>query len=222
MRTFSKKLILVALILFARPVLAGGAQYWQTFSVEGKVYKNLSLQIAEEMRFDDDMSALYYVQTDIGLLYSVTNWFRCGGMYRNVFENRGYDVDASFNTWRQEQRPLVNWYFDLKTPRVVVSDRNQLEFRFIDGSSFKVRYRNKLSVEFPFKVAPVVIAPYVADEIFVDINKEVLNMNRFYVGTKFKFIEKFAVELYYMLLSSEKTNYWANVNVVGFKAGYNF
>lgn len=224
MRIFSTRLILICslIFVFAKPAFASDAQFWQTFSVEGEVYKDLTLQIAEEIRFCDNMSELYYAQTDIGLMYALTDWFKFGAMYRQVFENRGYDVDESFDTWRQEKRPIANLIFDLKTKYIAFSDRSQFEFRFIDGARYNVRYRNKLSIEFPIKFEKVKFAPYVADEIFVDINNGVFNTNRFYTGTKFKIIDRFALELYYLLQSSKKTNYWSNFSALGFKAGVIF
>ncbi len=214
--------IVAGILLAPASSFASGAQYWQSFNVEGKIYKKLSLQISEELRFSQNMSELYYSQADVGFSYEVTEWFSAGALYSQVFESRGYDVDENFHTWRQERRPTPKWTFKLKTKYVTFADINQVEFRFVDGSKFNARYRNKFVVSVPFSFGEFSIAPNLANEIFIDINEGVFNINRFFAGAKAKYTEMFSLELFYLLQSSKKVGYWSDFSALGCKVGVNF
>jgi hypothetical protein len=82
----------------------------------------------------------------------------------------GYRVDRSLNqaTTVVEQRPLVEgtlrWVFP---DNVLMSDRNRIEFRFINGS-FSWRYRNELKFERDFRIARFPFTAYLSTEPFYD------------------------------------------------------
>jgi len=50
---------------------------------------------------------------------------------------------------------------------ILVSDRNRIDFRWLDNFSW--RYRNRLSVEREFKIRGVVLNPYARGEAYYDI-----------------------------------------------------
>jgi hypothetical protein len=69
---------------------------------------------------------------------------------------------------RAENRVLVEFTGRYPVPlKFVITDRSRVEFRFIHGQSFSMRYRNRLGVEHDLKLG-IVVTPYLYSEFFYD------------------------------------------------------
>ena len=67
--------------------------------------------------------------------------------------------------------------------KLLLSDRNQEEFRFLKGD-FSFRYRNRVTIEREFRLKRRTITPYVSGEIFYDTRYDIWNRNRMAVGVQ--------------------------------------
>jgi len=127
--------------------------------------------------------------------------------YRQVFQKKN-------KKWNTEYGPHINGTVKAKWNDLVFKDRNRFEYRIKENADNSWRYRNKLSMDLPFKWTKLNIQPYVADEIFYDFNENRLNRNRAYAGFKILFLENLKGEIYYMYQST-KSSEWKGCNILG-------
>lgn len=201
-------------LFFALPASAamkdGDWQIWNTYDIQTKISKDVDLQIEQEFRYGNDVSRLYYYHTEGGFEYNIVSWLSAGAAYRQV-------TDKVQNKWKEEYRPMINATLKSCLYGFKLSDRNRLEFRIRRYENGQIRYRNKATLVFPWKVTPINIQPYTADEIFIDSNVCRINENRFYAGLKMEFLKNLKGDLYYLLKSNGNKGKWTNYNVIGIK-----
>jgi len=212
-----KKIIIGSMFLFMALCLSSNAfafkngdfQFWNVEAVEVKLNKSWKVTAEEEIRFGNDVSELYYTHTDGGLIYKVTDGLAFGLKYRLIYEKDG-------DKWIQENQPHGNITVNWKWQDFSFKDNSRFELRIKDGKEDKWRYRNKLTVKFPWKWTDFEIQPYIADEIFVDFHGTRLNRNRAYAGIGARIFEYLKLELFYLLqVSKEEPGKWKNYNVLG-------
>jgi hypothetical protein len=185
-------------------------QLWNTESLEGDFAKNWKVKLEEEFRFGDNMEELYYHHTDGGLNYKLTDLFSLGLNYRQIFEKKkgGY---------KEENRPHINGTIKWKWQDFTFKDRNRFEYRIRAGKENVWRYRNKLAITFPVKWTKFDIEPYLADEVFVDLDEGEFSRNRLYAGFEAKLMRHLGADIFYLWQSSKKDEDWIDFNIVGVK-----
>ena len=189
----------------------GDFQLWNTESIEAKLDKHWKAKIEEELRFGDDISELYYTHTDGGLTLNVTEGLALGINYRQVFEK-------SDDEWKEEYRPHANATISWKWLEYNFKNRCRLEYRMRENKDDAWRYRDKLTVKFPWKWTDLKIQPYIADEIFVDFYGKKVNRNRLYAGFGAKLFKHLKTDIFYLWQTSKvKIGKWTNYNVLGIK-----
>ena len=193
----------------------GDLQFWNTESVEKKVNEKLKLKVEEELRLGGDMMELYYLHTDIGVSYNVTEGLDFGLNYRQVSEKKDGE-------WKQENRPHGNITFKGKCQGITISDRNRFELRCPEDKEDKWRYRNKFSLMFPWKWTKFDIQPYLADEVFLDFHGERLTRNRLYSGINAELLKYLKTDIFYLWELNKKDKNWTYNNVIGVKASVSF
>ncbi|MGB2661538.1 MAG: DUF2490 domain-containing protein [Candidatus Omnitrophota bacterium] len=188
----------------------GDLQLWNTESAEVKINDSLKIKVEEELRFGDDISELYYTHTDGGFDYKVTDGLYMGLSYRHIYTK----VKGE---WKYESRPHADGTLKWTIEDFKFSDRSRLELRCPEDKSDTWRYRNKLTVEFPWKWTEFEIQPYVADEIFIPFHGKKFSQNRLYAGFKMKIMKNLKAELFYLWQSIKSDDDWTNFNVLGIK-----
>jgi len=217
MRTDKIRIFLFLILFFSIGKIGwtfddGDFQYWNTESVSWKIKDHWKMKLEEAFRWGDDASDFYYHHSDIGITYSgLTDWLDVGLNYRYIIEEKKDD-------WRHENRPYLNITFKGTLNDFKVSNRSRLEYREKDISDDAWRYRNKSSLKF----TKWKIQPYLADEIFVDFEKEELNRNRIYSGFSFKIFKNLKGEIYYFWQTSKSSDKWKDMNVFGTKLKLSF
>ena len=103
-----------------------------------------------------------------------------------------------------------------------LSDRNRFEYRIRSKRNDVWRYRNSLTLKLPFKWTGFKIQPYVAEEIFVDLDKGDLERNRVYNGLEAKLMEHLNLEIYYLWQRTKSAGDWIDINVIGSKLKFVF
>jgi hypothetical protein len=185
-------------------------QVWHTEVQEKEINQVSRVALEEEFRFADNASKFYYHHYDLGYSYDMNKHFTLGINYRQVYEKKNGD-------FKIENRPHLNATLKTEILGFQCDDRSRLEYRHFTYQEDSWRYRNKLTLKFPWKFTAFKIQPYIADEIFLDLNGIDLNRNRFYAGIGFSLTENVKGEVFYLLQSSRNPSSWTDANVLGTK-----
>ena len=188
----------------------GDFQIWQADDQEFKLTKASKLKLQEEFRFGDDAGELYYHHYEADLSYKVHKYLGVSAAYRQIFE-------GEHGKYKPEYRPHINATGRIEYRGFELSDRNRLEFRCYDDKGSVLRYRNKVTLKLPAMFAPLNIRPYVADEVFTNMDFVAINKNRFYTGVTVDLVQHLKGEVYYLLQSDKKHSRWKNAHVLGLK-----
>lgn len=97
-----------------------------------------------------------------------------------------------------EQRPILELTARRLLPLAILfSDRNRVDFRFVEGKPFSWRYRNRVSLERNFSIHEYEFTPYVRGEFFYDSRYGKIDKNVFTVGSVFPLSKRTEFETYY-------------------------
>lgn len=151
--------------------------------------ERVSLILDEEFRRGDDQSE-YYLHSEIGVRYAVFDWFDLDVFYRFI-------GDRESGSWVLEFRPRADAIFKYFWKHFGISDRNRFDYRVRADYKSYGRYRNMLKLLFPFEARGYPFHPYVADEVFVDLNGGRFERNRVYGGLDFMFSKHVGMDVYY-------------------------
>ena len=121
-----------------------------------------------------------------------------------------------------EHRLALNATLSFNLPgKIKLSDRNLYEYRWRSSRSDTARYRNRIIVERPCKIAKRTFTPYVLDEVFYDFVLDKFSRNRFAVGVKKRLDKHFTLDLY-LMRQSDGNIQPGDFNVIGSTFRFNF
>lgn len=207
--------VLISEICFASD--DGDFQYWSKAKFSFDINKDWEATFEEEFRLEDDSSRLYRHHSDVGFVYkSLADWIDLGFNYRQVFEK------DSEGEWRQENRPHLNLTLKGKLFDLDISDRSRLEYRDRENKKDIWRYRNKVKIKLPFELTSLELQPYLADEMYINLDGGDLNRNRLYSGFSLNLSKKIKAEVYYLWQSSKSGGHWKDLNVLGTQLKFSF
>lgn len=141
----------------------------------------------------------------------------------NMIMGVGYELIKTHQneSLKTEHRLLLQ-----STPKYVFAlgflaqDRNRIEFRWNAGT-YDFRYRNRLTIDRPFKIGKVHFAPYAAGELFWDRNHHSWNENQYAFGVQWPYRKMFMLNTYF--LHQNCTTCSTNpLNVAGVTANFYF
>ncbi len=188
----------------------GDSQLWNTESIEGALAEDWGVKLEEEFRIGDDMEQLCYHHTDCGLTYKLTDSFLLGFNYRQIFERKNGEFE-------EENRPHVSATIKWRWEDFSFKDRSKFEYRVRTGKDNAWRYRNKLSATLPVKMTKFDVQPYLADEVFIDLNEGKFSRNRLYAGFGAGLMKHLKLDVFYLWQTSKKKEDWIDFNVIGVK-----
>jgi hypothetical protein len=195
---------------------ATGFQWWSTAASKVDITSDWYTAVEEEFRLDDD-SGLYYHHWDVGLGYSgLAEWVDLSFNFRQVYQE---DDDGE---WRQENQPHVNVTFADTFAGIACSTRSRFEFRDRLGGEDNWRYRNKVTFGLPWELAPLKLKPYLADEVFIDMDGEGYSRNRFSAGGVLALAKGIKLDLYYLWQSTRADSGTDNIHALGTKLVFLF
>jgi Protein of unknown function (DUF2490) len=97
-----------------------------------------------------------------------------------------------------EQRPIVELTGRRLLPLAILfSDRNRVDFRFVEGKPFFWRYRNRITLERNFSIHKYEFTPYLRGELFYDSRYDKIDKNIFTAGSVFPLSKRTEFEVYY-------------------------
>jgi hypothetical protein len=103
---------------------------------------------------------------------------------------------------------------------LAISARSRLEYRIKQDKDPVFRNRDMVTIKFGQGFTALNIVPYIADEIFYDLENKKLNRNRAYVGITIKSVPYLSPTVYLMNQSDFKEKRWNSFLILGFK--FNF
>jgi hypothetical protein len=123
---------------------------------------------------------------------------------------RRLDLIDPFHEHRGVLEAHVRWPFP---GNVLVSDRNRVDLRWVDGV-YSWRYRNRLLVERETSIGGYRLTPYTSGEVFYDSRYEAWSRNRFALGVQAPFHPRLMLDIYYMRQNDTRSQP-AHVNALG-------
>jgi len=189
----------------------GDFQVWNTDIEEFKVNKEVKLVFEEEFRWGGSVKEFFYQHYDLGVFYNLQKHLVVGAGYRHVLSKSG-------DKFLVENEPYLCAILLWDLAGFNFDNRSRLEYNHFDYKDDTWRYRNKLTVKFPWKFTKFEIQPYLADEIFILFDDgQRLNQNRFFTGLGMNITKNLQGEVYYMLQSLKGSKLWTAANVLGTK-----
>jgi hypothetical protein len=200
--------LLVASLVFAYQ--DGDWQFWSSGSVQGDLAESWMVRLEQQFRLGDNMAELYYHCTDIGVTWKASSRLKFGWNYAQLYQKKK-------GMWTEENRPHVNGAFLWEWYGFKFEDRNRLERRFREGAGNIWMYRNKFELGFPAKLTRLDIQPYLAEEIFVNLDESELYRNRVSGGIKGRLAPYLKADISYLWQSTKSSENWIDNHVIGAK-----
>lgn len=134
-----------------------------------------------------------FVRGEVGFLYKqkIGKFFFVVPRYRYRAEQLFSGASAT------ENRLSVDGIINFKISKLEITDKNLFEFRF-QRSGYSQRYRNRLKVSHPVKIADTKIDLFVSDEVYYEWEERAWTRNRFKIGFGKDINKNASYELYYM------------------------
>lgn len=189
--------MLSACALFAQQDDAG---LWTSVGLKHQITRRLSVSLAEQFRFHQNMSELDQFFTDVGLDYDLLKSLKVSVNYRIISKNR-----LTYYSTRHRSYIDLAYKVKLKPFTIGLRQRIQNEVRDINSSDYgKVPEwysRTKLSVKLDLNKK---YTPYVSTEYFyiIDNFKEqdhVFDKDRYEIGVDYDFNRRSSLNLFYLI-----------------------
>jgi len=195
----------------------GDVQFWSTASASFDINKDWKGKFEEEFRFGENAGTFYYNHSDLGFVYGgLAEWMDLGFNYRQVF------FKDSAGEWRRENRPHLNVTLKTKVNDFALSSRSRLEFRDREIKKDIWVYRHKATIKLPFELTKLKLQPYVADEVFIDLDKSEYVANRLYSGFSLASSKRTKSDFFYMWKWGKSGGDSSYVNVIGAQLKFYF
>lgn len=189
----------------------GNLEYWQTTGISLDVNKDLAIHVEQEFRVGRQNVNPYLYSINLGLVYkSLADWVDIGFDFKKEYEK---DNNGKF---RQENRPHLNVTLKGRLFDLGLSSRSRFEYRDREDKKNLWRYRNKVTLKLPLALTKLKLTPYLADEVFINLDGEGFNKNRLYSGVSFDLSKHMKGSVYYMWQSSRSDGGWEDISVLGF------
>lgn len=189
----------------------GDFQIWNTNEESVRIGKGTKFVMEEEFRYGESASELFYQHYDWGIAYAFDKLLELAFGYRLVLERVKHK-------WMESDEPYVNIIPKFDIWKFKVEDRNRIEYKHVRFAPDQARYRNRLTIKYPFEFKGITVAPYVSDEIFISSNSTGLHQNRFQPGVEFGLTKYVKADIAYMMQSLKGLNdKWYEANVLWMK-----
>ncbi len=193
-------------------LIADQLDLWQAAKISKPLNDIYTLSMEGDFRSFNLAEQLKYYHGDIGISFQVLSNFMLSVNFREVFEWKG--------VWKQEHRPHGTVSTKMQFGSLGISARSRFEYRMKQDKDPVIRNRNLVSIKFGKEFTPLKLVPYIADEIFYDMEESELNRNRFYVGMEIKCISFVKTVIYFLQQKDLKNEAWEPTNVVGMKFSF--
>jgi hypothetical protein len=190
----------------------GDVQFWQTVGASFDLNKNWTVEVQEHLKLGHDAGHLYLHQTDLGFVYKgLADGIDLGFNYKQAFRE---DTEGH---WRRENRPHFNITFNGQLGSLEFADRSRFEYRDKEHQEDLWRYVHRLKVKLPFEFTKFKFRPYIADQVYLNLEGQTFEKNRIYSGVSFELTKNLESEFYYVWQSAKSDGQWKDLNAFGFQ-----
>ena len=175
------------------------AGLWTSVSFEAKVVKRLTATISEEVRFNENISEVGTVFTEVGLTYKLNKHFQFAGNYRYIRKRTVED----YYSFRHRFYTDIKYSYKLKPFDISLRSRFQDQYsdigRAADGGIPEYYLRNKLSLGLDLNKA---YSPYISVELFSPLSYPRYNAFdniRTTAGIEYAISKHHKIEINYMI-----------------------
>lgn len=189
-------LLLVCLTGIARaqrlpPAPKDDTQQWNDIQLSAALSKEVDFNLYGTFRFGRDITHLVDRRTGVGFTFKAGKYLSFAPSYLHIVTRPTEGRKGN------ENRLTFAATVSVPLGKFTLSDRNQFErrYRFPTNST---RYRNRLQIAHPIKIAKTDLQLFVSDEVFYDWSVNDWVRNRFAVGVSRKFNKHFTGDFYYM------------------------
>lgn len=174
-------------------------QLWTNISLEKKITKTFSLNYAEEVRFNENISEVGQFFSDLGCNYKISKSWRISVNYRYTNKKK---LDDSYS---KRNRYYIDLSYRKKFDKVICVFRTRFQSQYVDVYSSSIgripEYysRNKLTFKIDLDKK---FAPYLSIEMFYQLHNpegnDIDNM-RYTGGVEYQFNKKASLDIFYMI-----------------------
>jgi len=184
------------------------------FQIKYKIDDRLDIFIQPDIRSRDDIGELYYYHFRNGIVLHAFENLDLGATYRYL------DNKNSSGSWKREDRLELDITPKIKRGALKLANRSRFEYRALDDSRDRWRYRNLTKIAHPVKINNFEFTSYVTEEIFYDFEIEKMHLNWATIGADKKMTENLLVGLFYRNEATRvgTRDEWDTNHVIGTKA----
>ncbi len=167
-------------------------QFWPEVDVSTKLSQRVPVLGMGTLHFGKNVSDLNEEQAGVGFNFTLNKYLSLSPAYRYG------SAQPPGRPHAREHRFFLD--FTARVPLTkgfVLSDRNRIEFRRINGIESH-RYRNKLQLERSFSIGDRKLTPYLSDEVFYDDRFHIWNRNRIYAGVRVPLNQHLSLDPYFL------------------------
>jgi len=187
-------------LLFCFPVMGQqkDAGLWTSVNFEAKLVKKLTAKISEEVRFNENITEVGAIFTDVGVEYKLNKHFQVALDYRYIKKRM---VDDFYIT-RHRLHADIKYEKKIKPIQIQFRTRfsNYAEFsRVSNGGNPAYYLRNKLSLKWDLDKA---YKPYISIELFSPLSYprySAFDNIRTIAGIEYNFTKHHKIDVYYMI-----------------------
>jgi len=205
----------IVILLFTGRFVAAqvnDAGLWTSLCLEKKITPRFSLELTEELRFNENVTELGTFFTEAGESYKVTKWFKVSAYYR--FTNKR-QIDDYYSKRHQISLDLT---FRKKFKPIIIAFRTKFkgEYRDINSSEYgRMPYiysENKLTLKYDLRGK---FQPYIFVETFTPIWRPektsrpqgvFLDQAKYCIGTDYTINRRHALNFYYLIQKEYNVN----------------
>ncbi len=196
------------------------AGLWTSVNLEKKITADFSLNLSEELRFNENISELGTAFTEFGGDYKLIKNLTAGISYRFIQKRR---VDDFYST---RHRLIFNLSYRHKIKKLSITLRERFQTQYADiyssedGKIPEHTLRSKLTLKYDFDKK---YFPFIYTELFYQLNNpegnELVNV-RYAAGFEYEFNKRSSLDLFYLINKEINVNNPWTDYVIG--VAYNF
>jgi Protein of unknown function (DUF2490) len=188
----------------------GDFQLWNTASASLDLNRDWKVSVEEMLKLNNDAGHFYYHHTDLSFVYGgLADWVDLGFSFKEVTE------EEDDGHWSCEHRPYLNITVKGPLGALDISDRSRFEYRDRQDKEDLWRYVNRLKIKLPIELTRLKLRPYVADQIYLNMEGRAFDKNKVYSGVSFKLSKDAENEIYYVWQSGKSNGQWQELNALG-------
>jgi hypothetical protein len=191
-----------------RPVPKDDTQEWNDVQITVPLNKTVDFILLGTLRIGRNITHPVDERIGFNFSYKVNKYFTLIPGYLHI------NMRPTSGQQSHEERLSIAGTLTLPKKRFTLTDRNTLERRFRSPQLDATRYRNRLQLEYPFKLQGTQLTFVTSDEVFYDGSLHDWVRNRFLIGVRKTFNKRFATDLYYLRQNDGRSRP-GDLNVIG-------